>query len=366
MSIVELEIENNIKNFFESFAAPYKKVVIFFQGYPSAQVVVPLLKDLNRREIDVELIVSSNDLYKFSEEYLKNYFKHIINISKPQSKSKSRLENYFNLALEKIKLYNYKRQIHYCTNANVLFFSRDFALREYCLLNYLKKQQSNSIYYFQLGKLGFVTLEVSLKSKILIFILRLIYGKDLSMVNRSNSISTRIKSDFFKGVKYCKAVPDDLKACYGITPSFITISENIKVMYFDQSWSTVGYLNRNKIDILEIINNKLKYKYMLGIKYHPGNENYDLSRYGQIIPSYIPAEFISVNNCKAVVSFASWTLSKAYIKNIPGISLLYLLNINDKVLESDYRNKMEIINKDLYFPKSLDEFSEILDNILSN
>lgn len=345
---------------------PSKNALVFFQGYSYTQIIIFLLEELHNKGIRTTIIVSNDELYHFCTDYLSKYYSSLINISIP--KYNSRLGNYLGLILDFFRLQKHKNMIRDTENTNILFFSRDYALQEYYFIKKFKKQKTNQIFYLQLGDIGFTTDSTSLKSQLLLSYYTLVYGKDISIVNRGNDRSTRINLEFFSDIKTYTYIKKDVHGIYGKSHCLIKLKDNVKVVFFDEPLdSSIESTNQVRHVVLDTIKSKLKAGENMAIKLHPYQEtDYDISKYGEEIPKNIPGELLSIKYCKAVVSFETQLFDESYLKGIPGISLLYLLNIKDKEFEGHYRQRLLKRNSNLYFPKTLDEFTSLLTGFLIN
>lgn len=361
-------MEIDFREFHQSLINSSKNIIIFSPSYPSVRVIVPLLHELKKKEVNVEIIVSNNDLYKLYTRHYAHLYNYIINIAKHSNIVF--VKRIWSIIIEKILLNKLKWQIHYYSNANILFFCLDFVSRDFYLIKFLKRQKDNQVYLVKIGVLAKVHPEDSLKGKIKTSILRLLYGKELLLVKWGNKVLTRIKDSFISDINVVDIYLKDVEELLGISCKRIPIDKDIKIVFFD---SPIEYTLDfdaeetiiEKLNILEVINKYLNSKKELGIKFHPSHKaTREMLKYGVEIQSYIPAELISIDKCKQVISIVSVSLAKNFLKNIPGICLINLFNWRNHDLKMQFKEQMRSINPDLYFPESVDEFDGIFKKIL--
>ena len=81
-----------------------------------------------------------------------------------------------------------------------------------------------------------------------------------------------------------------------------------------------------------------------------------------ILPSFIPAEFLNSEQVKVYLS--PWSSSIANMEKGTAVSLINLISFRDgKVKESIREQLTKMSRTEILFPESLDEFDEILASI---
>jgi len=140
---------------------------------------------------------------------------------------------------------------------------------------------------------------------------------------------------------------------------------NYSVMYFDQDLLAIGCFTSSLAywkalnDILEILSRYFPER-EIGIKYHP-NSRCDKSKIkvGNILPDFIPAEFLYSEKTRVYLSFSSTAL--ANVKKGLCISILNLVPFKSEKEREAYKDLLKQVSQsEILFPKSLDEFEKIL------
>jgi hypothetical protein len=365
------KLKIDFQEFYRSIIDSKKNVVIFSPSYPSVKFIIPFLQELKKNNINVELIVANDNLLNFYTKHYTNLYTHIVNINEYENVIS--IKRVWSLIVEKIVIKKLQNRIQYFSNSHVLFFSLDFVSRDFYLIRYLKKIKSNQLYLIVMGVLNSALPINSFKGLINLSMFRLIYGKELSLVKFGDSIFTRIKRDFFSDIKVVDVFPNNIANILDIPLNKISISQEIKVIYLDAPLEVLPdfedkkQILETKLNLIKFVYSFLNSKFELGIKFHPGyKSNNEMLKYGVEIPSYIPSEFISLSNCRLVISPISLTLDKAYLASTPAVCLINLITWKYPKDKCEYFNLMNFINPELIFPESLDEFGEILKKILPN
>lgn len=138
-----------------------------------------------------------------------------------------------------------------------------------------------------------------------------------------------------------------------------------KVIYFDDNTIGAGYLidvetyRKEITDILEVVLKHYPEK-QIGRKYHPGYEgDGNLVKYGEIIPSYIPAELLY--DAKTELYISIFSRSIANLTEGTPVSVADLISFRDRKEKEAFReDTIRVSKKTILFPGTLQE----LDNIL--
>jgi len=355
----------SFRSFYDNFTKNNNPVVIVCTSYPSVMIVISLLEELQKDGIKVELIVANDDLFQLFETNFKGSYNRILNFNKETPHFKSAYD-ILGIIKEKKYLLRLKKQIHYTSNANILFFTWYYVDRNFYLIRYLKKR-NNKLFSIKIGELGPGLLANSIKERVITTFYRLVYGKEISLLKAYETTFTAIKNSYLSDVKIYNIDHNDIKKVFNTNKKW-KIDEDIKIIYFDAPFD--GKNEKAISELKDYLLNKLNnYAFSIrniGIKYHPGRKkNKHLLRYGVEIPQYFPSELLDFKNCILAIGFASYTLSKSNINDIPGICLEYLTQ-RDKNSRGNIVDHMESLNDNLFYPKSLNELDRFLDNILIN
>ena len=142
-------------------------------------------------------------------------------------------------------------------------------------------------------------------------------------------------------------------------------ASNYSVIYFDQYIEKTPYIGDRDIYVGEL--NKIFHilvRYFPGEKiarkYHPnGLGDKDMIRVGDVIPDFVPAEFLYNEGTKVYLGFTSAAL--ANVEKGIAISLLDLVNIKTQKLREQLRELVKGLSRsEIIFPKSLEEFEQVL------
>ncbi len=363
--------EIEIKEFYKHLIISKKDIIIFSTSYPSTRFIIPLLQKLSKEKINIELIVFNDDLYKLYTKYYFNLYTKIVCIANTNNKKSTNLfqKIWNNIFLEKLLLHKLKNKIHYTSNVNVIFFAIDFIYRDFYLLKYLKRIKNNQLFLIKIGYLIKAKKNTSIKN----IIFQFLYGKEINLVKAGKVVFTRIKKEFLSEITLINIALKNINDLLEINIRKISLNKNIKIVYFDTTLENTPYLDykdviNKKEKILKILLNNVKNKDEIGIKLHPissQEQEREFLKYGNIIPSYIPSEFLSFQNCKLVVSYISHSLDKNYLKHTQGVSIIHIFNWSNKEVENNYKKYMFDINPDLFFPKTINEFDKIIKNIIN-
>jgi hypothetical protein len=362
--------EEEFVSFINRLGNSRKDIVIFAPSYHSAKIIIPILKKLQLQRIRVELIVSNPELYKLFVKHYKHLYCYIHDTT--IIRNTVRLWNVYSILQEINILHKYKRKVHFKRGANVLYFSLDFADRDFYLLKYLNDGNTNSLFYVKSSALVPTTKVDSFKNTVRQSAYRMLYGNELRYVKYGKKYFNRIGESFVAKSLIVDAYSKNISALIKEKINTIPLDPNIQVLYLDSPFEySPGFesesVHKIKIKVLEELNKYAGSIESVGVKYHPWHiTSRNFLNYGLEIPSYIPAEFISLKNCKTVISIVSLSLSQEFIGDREGICLVYLLHWSNKKIRDEYAQQMYDINPNLHFPKNFSEYSTLLKSLFNN
>lgn len=138
------------------------------------------------------------------------------------------------------------------------------------------------------------------------------------------------------------------------------------VIYFGHRLGPDCISDRDKCEneLENIFNVLLEYfpENKIARKYHPRHIDKDTLSIGDVLPDYIPAEFLYSDKVKIYMS--PWSLSLTNTSNGTAISLLELLPIiNDERRKQLREALINTSHSNIFFPESLDELRSILSTV---
>jgi len=140
---------------------------------------------------------------------------------------------------------------------------------------------------------------------------------------------------------------------------------NYSVIYFDQALVEGGYVTdgdtyrRKLTQIFDILSKYFPEK-EIARKYRPNYRgDKTLIRIGDVLPDFIPAEFLYNENVKMYLVVGSTSVAK--LEKGLAVSVMDLVSFkSDKIKEHFKKVLMQLSRSEILFPKTLDEFERIL------
>jgi len=328
------------------------------------------MKVLSEAGAKVELFVSNPELYKLYATHYSALYSYIHDLTRKDNPVK--IHNMSSILYEAYILHKYRKTIMYRTNSNVLYFTLDFVNRDYHILKHLSKNPDNKIFYIKNAKLLDTIRAASIQNKLRVLVYRLLYGKDINLVKYGKKYFTRINDEFVMNTKVVDAHSLNVANHLQKPLNSIPIPKGVRILYFDSPFENSPDFESKQIHTLKIetlieINKHVESIEKVAIKYHPWHiTSSEFLKYGREIPSYIPAELVSLNSCEVVISFVSLSLSAEIIGTRHGICLIFLLPWSDNEIRDQYYGQMQTINPRLLYPKTISELSTVLERLTTN
>ncbi|MCF8296151.1 MAG: hypothetical protein K9H48_14910 [Melioribacteraceae bacterium] len=203
-----------------------------------------------------------------------------------------------------------------------------------------------------------------LKKFVIKTLLNRIYSAEIILKEHSNNYILSIDKNIFEkrgivtrkiGESYFNDISELANA------KNINIEKRCDYLYIEQIFKD----NKQIIDRLAEIESFLVKKNFC-IKLHP-NHGKNESKFSECYkyPTYLPVEFIlgSVNKCVVSVGSSSLILASKY-PNIKAISLLDIVKDPENMMFEQVKNDLQIKSDNrIYFPKSIKEFINMIDNV---
>lgn len=356
------------------------KVVIFCESYPQIKNALYVATH-NCHDNSITLVIPGNhDLLKFFQVINERVFRNAINIIYFQPYQARRvtakgIKKVFHVLPDIIKERRYLKGIYNKYFAELkgaeIFFS-DRYWNPYTF--YLLKKLSKTIRLVYIPDPAHDVLPIdkfaptNIVDLVSLIILKLIYGWDMTMGKLLN-MKLPYMSDKFFNREVDKVIDreerDEMMKNFDLSQFKIFDVGNYSVIYFDDGLIASGYVtdkNTFRRELTNIFNILGKYfpEKKIALKYHPRhNSDKSMIEIGDVLPDFIPAEFLYNNNIKMYISFFS--LSIANVEKGLAVSIADLISFKS----DESRNQLKEIliqrsRSEILFPQSLDEFERIL------
>jgi hypothetical protein len=351
------------------------KFIIFCHSYPTVLLVYRIISLIKKEKMQPQILVVVNLFV------LKNFL--IKSFADDACVSVHYIEqiqfSFFNplSILKKILIAkNLKEKFGNIFETNIIFSSKACVQLDYYVLNLVKKN-NNNFCYINKYKSEIIPDEkannLSVFQCLKLFVNRMLYGKDLDFYYPQGDR----KSQVFLMIRQCYL---DQFPTIGLD-SFDEIPINrleekkvefpYKIIFFS------GGINENNsvdsheyISLLEDVLKELNKigidKSLIGIKFHPSFKVMpSLLKYGEEIPKEIPADLLSLPECKVIMTVYSFVIN-LYDNNIKKISLLELVPWNNSEIYNIIEDVLNKERKETIRPKTKQDLISIVAKIVNN
>lgn len=358
------------------------KLVIFCESYDEIETALYLLTH-NRQGSSTTLVIPGNhDLFKFFKVINERLFHNSINIiyfgiyyeAKPKANRISKWIRLLNVIGERIYLRRiYQRYFSGATGAEVYFLSRYFNQYDFYFLKKLSKR--NRLMYMHFGHYADDVKEhtpANIRDWLHLIRLRLVYGLDINMGKLPYTKPFAHIPDKFMEKEVNRIIDyeerNEMMKSFDLSQFKIFDVSDYSVIYFDQDLIGGGYIsdsNTFKRELTQIFNILSKHfpAKKIARKYHPKhNSDKTMIKTGDILPDFIPAEFLYNDNTKIYLSLFSNSI--ANLEKGLAVSIADLITFRDEETREQLKEGLiQRSRSEILFPKSLDEFEKILINI---
>lgn len=316
--------------------------------------VLPLLETMQ----EATVLVFSESIGDFFEEYTEYPVIRLQTV--PTLVTKKTVHHFFG---EWSKMKNESEYLSNLINDdNVHFSTSSWFL---VLFYYLQKLSENNRLYFYPSKYlttGFTQIH-SFKSKLFNKINKSVLGVDTIMVKESGLQSFELSSDFY-AKNHVKIIPfSELKLDYKCLKKYQDKIDVASTLFLSEDLVS---LDRVSVSDMENVMSKLHDildKFKFSVKPHPRLSTlYSGFEHADVLPSFIPSEFILNENIKTIIGIESLSLltsvqqTKAQV-----ISILDLFNYKDKSIQDSIRNWLMVeSNNKILFPKTFEELETLI------
>ena len=360
-----------------------KEIVIFCQSYDQVENALYVATCSYASAAVTVVLQGRYNLFKFWQVINEKVFRNRIDIvyfeflHQGRTAGGNKIEKALRLLLDIPRERRYLKTIfdkHFAEvrGAEVWFFNKRYSTYSYYLLKKLSK--ANRLVYMHSRSDSTLIRKVTptnIAEVLSLIIWKLTCGSDIVMGKVAYGSATPCMPDKFLNRKVYRII--DCEESNGIMKDFdlsrfrIFDVGNYSVMYFGQYLVQVGYISDRdtfRKELTQISNILAKYfrDDEIAIK-HSGAGNPDpMITIGKTLPDYIPAEFLYSENTKMYLTICSTSL--ANVEKGLAVSLLDLITFeSDGTREQMRELLMGQSHSKILFPKSLDEFEQIVAGI---
>ncbi len=356
--------------------------VIFCESY-GAIVRTLCLATRNRCDCAITVVLLGNhDLFKFFQVINERVFHSAINLiyfepypaRRAEAKGINKMPHIIPDIIKERRYLkeSFDKYFAGLEGCEVFFHSRGFNCYSFYLLKRLSKK--NSLVYISYGSpyMGKYT-PANIVDLITLIIFKLIYGHEIAMGKYPDQ-SPHIKGfpymdDRFMEEKVDRVIEpeemNDMVKDFDLSEFKIFDAGDYSVIYFDDSLVEAGYITDRDVfkrELTGIFNVLSKYfpETEIARKYHPGYpDDKTVVEIGDVLPDFIPAEFLYNDNVEMYLSLFSFSL--ANVEKGLAVSLADLITLKGEKTKNQLRDRLIRTSKSkILFPKSLDEFEKIL------
>ena len=358
-----------------------REVVIFCESYPLIKNCLYVATH-NCHDNSITLVIPGNhDLLNFFQVINEKVFHNAINLIYLELYHARRvtakgIKKVFHVLPDIIKERRYLKGIFdkyfaELKGAEIFFSSRYFCPYTFYLLKRLSKR--NELVHICDPSMDVMTVEKFTPTNIInlvsLIILKLIFGWDVIM-GKLPYTRFPCMPDKFINKKVEKVIDreerNEMMKDFDLSQFKIFDVGNYSVIYFDESSGYIcAYITdkntfrRELVEIFDILTRYFPEK-EIARKYHPSYPgDKTMIKIGDILPDFIPAEFLYNDNVKMYISLFSGSI--ANVEKGLAVSIADLISFKS----DESRNQLKEIliqmsRSEILFPQSLDEFERIL------
>jgi hypothetical protein len=312
---------------------------------------------INERVFQNGIKIIFIDVYRGQGSKTGNKIKKALNLLPDLFKEKRYLKSIFNIYLAGLR------------GADVFFFSRFFCTIDFYFLKKLDK--SNRLVYMQSPVYDALAIEQVRPGKLidLAYLTRwkLAYGYGIVLGKHTLGQKVPIIPDRFFREHVDKVIDqkerDTALRDFDLSRFRVFNVGYYSFIYFHDDLVQYGYISDAKA-FLEILNKAfqiLKKHFPaenVACKYHPSSDK-TMIQFGDVLPDFIPAEFLYNDNVKMYLGLSSMAL--AHVEKGMVVSLMDMVPFRDDKTRGGLKEIMIRASKSkILFPKSLPEFEQIL------
>jgi hypothetical protein len=358
-----------------------KKVVIFCGSYGQINYALQLIQK-HRLDSSFMVVISDYpDLFQFFQIINEKVFQNVLNLvyleeyKKRRTRGKNKVTKLLGAFPDIICEKRYLKKLftkHFAnvSNNQIFFISPGYSGITFYMIKKLRFR--NSLIYISPPP-PYLEEYIPRNPKDLakLIISKIIYGSGLAASKISASkgfpcVSERyIKNNTQLTIN---AEQEGLMEGFDLSKFRVFDTGNYDIVYFDDNLIGNGYINDSVIfkrELTAIFNIITKYfpENKIAYKYHPGYSGDEtIINTGTKLPSFIPAELLYNEKTQLYLSTFSWSI--AHIEKGLAVSIANLITLKDNSIKE--KMTQILINESkskILFPKSLDEFEQIISNL---
>jgi len=359
-----------------------KKTLIISENYTSIDTTL-YLATRNGHDYPITIVIPGNhDLFKFFQVINERVFHDTLNLIyfepyRARRATAKGIKKVFHVLPDIIKERRHLKEIYSRYFAELkgyelFFFSRGFSGIKFYLLKKLSKR--NRLVYVSHAPPNIPPIShyipMNITDLLRLVILKLIYGRDIAMGKFPFQKGLAYIPDRFMEKEVDKVISwqEKTEMMKGFDLSRFKIFDvgDYDVIYFSHilnpAWVSHDTLRRELTEVFSILSKYFPEK-RIASKYHPGHKSDKTTiKVGDILPSFIPAEFLYNDNVKMYLSV--WSLSIANVEKGLPVSIMYLITFKSNKMREQIREQLvQVSRSEILFPKSLEAFERILADI---
>ncbi|MFH1624218.1 MAG: hypothetical protein ABID54_03570 [Pseudomonadota bacterium] len=364
-----------------------KEIVIFADAYPRIKNALYIAThNYPKRPITI-VILGNPDLFKVFNAINEKLFHNALKLiyfelfhPDPRRAKASGLNKIFYVLSDIVRERRFLKEtfdkyLAEVEGCEVFFFDRGFV--QFSLMKRLSKRNRLvyiSSYPTQVTPSQYTPTNIVDLARLIIF--KLTYGRGIALGKLPHIKGFPHMSDKFLEKEVDRVIDgeerDEIMKDFDISQFKIFDVGKYSVLYFPQSLlesddiANKDTYRREMADIFSVIS-KYFPENEVACKYHPGYHESEKTvvKTGDVLPDFIPAELVYNDNVKMYLGVFSSAI--ANVEKGLAVSLMYLISFKDDAIREQLKGILvRMSHSEILFPKSLDEFEEILIGLRSN
>lgn len=360
-----------------------KEIIILADAYPRIKNALYVLSKYHPEYRITLLILGSSDLFKFFKVINENVFNNDINLKyfelfhpNPRRIKAKLTSKIFYILHDIIRQRRYMKEtfdgyLAEFKDCDVFSFNKGYT--DFYVVK--KLSEKNNITYISSYPTNLTPIQYTPTTIIdlaKLIITKLIFGRGMAISKIAHIKGSPNMSDRFMETKVDKVINgqerDEMLKDFELSRFKVFDVSSHSVIYFDQNLiESPDILDKNTYreeltGIFEILSRVFPVK-EIALKYHPGSNNdKTVPGIGDILPDFIPAEFLYNDNVKIYLSAYSSAL--ANVEKGAIVSILNLISFKNDIIRDRFKEILiNLGGTKVLFPTSLDEFEKLLIDI---
>ena len=327
------------------------------------------------------VIPRNHDLFRFFQAINERVFHNTVNLVylapvHPQRATARGIKKVFHVLVGIIKERRYLKEIFdkyfaELEGCEIFFSSRSFSGYLFYLLKKLAKR--NKLVHINTSTPHFNPMSqytpTSIVDLVSLIIGKLTYGHDITLGKLSHTKGFLYMPDRFLEKEVDRVIEraemGEMMKGFDLSQFRVFDVGNYSVIYFDQPLVEAGYVtdsdsySRKLTEIFDILSKYFPEK-EIARKYRPNSPgDKTVIRIGDVLPDFIPAEFLYNENVKMYLVVSSTSIAK--LEKGLAVSVMDFISYkSDEVREHFKKVLIQLSCSEILFPKSLGEFEKIL------